>query len=221
MPGERITMTAAAAALGVNRKILQRWRKLPGAPFASDGSTVLEELRAWASAAGLLGRRRGRRNEVDRLVDDLVPAPGPVTTPRGNHPAAPAPAADVLAELTAEDRELVEGLISGDQAQLINLASRVQPGLLKRLAVLGRTRRELAEAERREIANRLARGELLSADEVRRFWAGQIQIVKNHFAALPGKLAPRLVDQKYDAIFQVLEEELDALLETFSREVPS
>jgi hypothetical protein len=205
----------AARIFGKHRKQLHRWKEVEGSPFDSDGSVDVEELRVWATKTGRLTREPGRPPEAERLADAIPATEAPRPAPRKS-----APESAVLGELTESDKAALEALVAGDARTLVELAVKVDPALLKRLAAMGRTRRELAEAERRELDNRRSRGELLPADEVKKFWAGQVSIVKSYFQALPGKLAARLVGQDYDHVYQALEDELHALLETFAREVP-
>lgn len=211
-PVPRLGLCAAAEALGKPRKTLQRWRKREGSPFGPDGSTDLDELRAWAEANGFLGRGKGRPAEADRLLEVAAPAATGAATVRTT--------AD-LGELTQDDRAALEALVAGDAAALVDLAAKVDPALLKRLAAMGRTRRELAEAEKREIENRRSRAELVPLEEVKRWWSWQIQVVKGHFQALPGKLSARLDGLSYDERYALLEGELDALLRAFAVEVPA
>lgn len=218
-------MCEAAAVLGKNRKTLQRWRARRGAPFDSDGSVDLEELRSWAAEEGLLDRPAHRPPEIDKLTSEIRPqapaTPPPAPAASRQTPKPPQSIPSALEELSVPDREALEALVAGDRGALIDLAAKIDPFLLKRLAAMGRTRRELAEAERRELENRQKRGELVAIEEMRRFWGGQIQTVKGHFQSLPGKLAPRLVEKTYDQIYQVIDEELHALLEVFAVEVPA
>lgn len=225
-------MVKAAALLGVSDKTLQRWRKRTGAPFAKDGSVILDELRAWAQREGLLGRGRGRPSVIDELTAGAAasaPAPATQAAPTEDPAAAVAAVARAfspdptspLAQLTPDDRATLEALVAGDARALIDLAHKVDPALLKRLAAMGRTQRELAEGARRELENAEKRGELVKGEDVKRSWRAQIQIVKSHFQMLPGKLAPRLVDKGYDEIYKALDEELDALLRVFAVEVPA
>jgi len=191
---DRIGLVAAAAELGLSRKTLQRWRKRDGAPFGEDGSVDLEELRAWAERAGLL-RGAGRPPEPDRVEG---------------------------VELSADDLATLEDDVSAlEDGDLVDLARRVSPAKLKALAQLCRLRREHADAEKKELENAQARRELVAIEDVKRHWRRQIQVVKSHFVALPGKLALRLVGRQHDEIYKALEDELTELLKAFAVEVPA
>lgn len=229
-------------ALGKATKTWQRWRPRAGCPQPGDDGLVdLDELRAWALAAGLLERTQddGRRSVVEALAADVATEPGSLKVLPGGDSAAPgvtvrlepqghggalkrtAAVPDVLRELTDDDRKALEALIAGDAEKLIDLAARVDAGLLKRLAAMGRTRRELADAERRELENRARRAELVPLDEMRRFWIAQIGVVKAAFSAAPGKLAQALEGLDYDGRYSLLERELQDVLDAFAVEVPA
>lgn len=175
-------------------------------------SFVTADVRAWMEATGRSGER-GRPLEAVRLASGGEP-PAARAEPGAQEPAA-------LKELSASDREVLDALVAGDPAKLIELAARVDPERLRRLAAMGRTRRELAEAERREIENRKARAEVVQIDDVRRFWAWQRQVVTSAFHGLPGKVSQALAQQPYDVVFGVLERELHELLEQLAAEFPS
>jgi hypothetical protein len=211
---ERVGLVAAAAALGKNRKILQRWKARPGCPLASkDGKIDVEELRAWAQKEGLLDRGRGRPTGVEQALSEAAPV-------------AEAPdvkqAAKTLErlELDADGRKLLEAIEKDDKAALLRQGLGADPKLLKKVEALGRARAALADAVKRELDNQVRRRELLAAGDVVSKWRGQVEIVKAAFEALPGKLAPRLVDQDYDTVYAALEGEFVSLLKTFSEAVP-
>lgn len=212
----KVSTGAAAEALGKDRKTLQRWTRKPGCPLEAGGTVEVEELRAWALAAGLLERTQadGPRTEAERLTAELAPA-------KPTLKLAPQEPKTALDDLTEDDRDGLKALFDGDGERVLALARRgkLTPELLKLGAAAGRTRRELAEAERRELENRARRGELVPLEEVQRHWRGQIEVVKGHFQALPGKLAPRLIDRTYDQVYAALEGELHGLLEVFAQDV--
>lgn len=79
-----------------------------------------------------------------------------------------------------------------------------------------RAEKERALAERQRAELERVRGQLVPLEELRAFWEGQVAIVKAHVAALPGRLAPQLVEQPYEEIHQALERALDAMLEAFA-----
>lgn len=210
--GIRIKMIEAARALGRDRKALQRWRKR-GAPFADDGSVDLEELRAWAEHAGLLERAPGRPSEAERLT----------TTAPADPDASPAPTDDDEdpLELDGDDEAVIAALVEGDGKRLIELTlGRDRTQLLRRLAALGRTRRELAEAQRRDRENRERAGELIEVDLVKRLWIAQIEIVKTAFDSMPGRLAARLANKSEAELYTALDQELRETLEAFASTVP-
>jgi hypothetical protein len=89
--------------------------------------------------------------------------------------------------------------------------ARAQQALLEARA---EKERNLAEKQRVELER--VRGQLVPLEEVRGFWERQVALVKAHVAALPGRLAPQLVEQPYDEIHQALERALDAMLEAFA-----
>lgn len=222
---ERIGVVAIAAALGKNRKIVQRWKERgAGTLFDAEGRAVLAEVIEWARRTGHLDRVRGRPDDFQRLLA-AVDSSGSAAAQASVEASAPAPSRPLAGEpsgpITAEEREALETLASGDRGKLLDLATRIKPELLKRLAAMGRTRRELAEAERRELENKQKRRQLVEIEHVRRFWGGQIAIVTGHFHAVPGKLAKLLEGKPYDEIYRVLEDELHALLKRFAVEVPT
>lgn len=63
-----------------------------------------------------------------------------------------------------------------------------------------------------------AKGALVPLEEVRAFFWQQIELVKAHVSALPGRLAPQLVEQPYEEIHARLEQALHAMLEAFASE---
>lgn len=218
----RVGLVAAADALGKARKTLQRWRKREGAPFDAAGTVDVDDLRAWATAQGLLDRTQddGPRTEVERLtVHQGGAPPKPVAAPSAS--AGRSRSVAPLDDLTDDDRKALEALVAGDAHALIDLAAKVDADLLRRLAAMGKTRQALADADRREIENRKARAEVVAIDDVRRFWAWQRQVVTGAFHGLPGKVSQEITQQPYDVVFGVLERELHELLETLAAEFPS
>jgi putative ubiquitin-RnfH superfamily antitoxin RatB of RatAB toxin-antitoxin module len=212
----KVSTGAAAEALGKNRKTLQRWAKKPGCPLGADGLVDVEELRAWAVAAGLMERSQesGPRTGVERALAEAAEVA----------PAAPevrkAAAAVERIEVTGEAAKLLEALEADDRVALLRQGLGADPKLLKRLEAMGKARKELADAIRVELANQARRRELLPAAEVRRFWSGQIELVKGHFQALPGKLGPKLVGRTIDEVMATIEDELRSLLKQFAAEAP-
>jgi hypothetical protein len=238
----RVTTGKVAEALGQSRRTIQRWMKRDGYPVDEAGLADVEEVRAWAEREGLLGRAQedGRPTAVDRLgsgepppVLRLVPpaAAGPAPGARGGDedgaaavpvpPAARARGGDRLADLGDDERAALATLVDGNPEALINLAATIDLGLLKRLAAMGKTRRELAEAERREMDNRRVRGDLVLLDDVRRWWGGHVTAAKAVLQALPGKLAPSLSGRpvEYDEAYTTIEREVEASLHSLSRAV--
>lgn len=95
------------------------------------------------------------------------------------------------------------------------------PGVGARQDLLeARARKAAAEATRAELELVQVQGELVPLDEVRAFWCGQVEVVKSSFRTLPGRLAPRLVEQPYEVIHAELERELDRTLEAFAAGEP-
>ena len=79
-----------------------------------------------------------------------------------------------------------------------------------------RAAKERTRAEKEQLELERARGTLAPVAEFRAFFERQVAIVKAHVAALPGRLAPQLVEQPYEEIHQALERALDAMLEAFA-----
>lgn len=79
-----------------------------------------------------------------------------------------------------------------------------------------RAEKERALADRQRAELERVRGQLVPLEDLRAFWEGQVAVVKAHVAALPGRLAPQLVEQPYEEIHQALERALDAMLEAFA-----
>lgn len=221
----RVSQTAAAAALGCSTRLLMNWRKL-GAPFAKDATVNVEELKAWASAKGVLGRPGGRPSVVDSLGIAETVAVVAAKLSGGSSPASSVVALQMpraaLGEPTLEgeeeitDEQAVEALLSGNRDVLLKLA-RVGGARMKRFALVGQTRKLLAEGEKRELDNRKMRGELCETAAVRAFWAEEQEGVKGWLQALPGKVSARLVGAPYEVIYQVLEDEVHALCESISK----
>ena len=139
------------------------------------------------------------------------PVPAPVAAP----PLASSGAA--LDELSQADREVLEALVAGDAGGLIELATRVGPGLLKKLAQMGRTRRELAEAERRELENRDRRGELHEVEACQASMVKKIHAVRDAFEPLPSVIATRLRGiTEWDEQVDVIRQSLDHILDGFA-----
>lgn len=222
--GARVTIAEVARKLGVKPPTVYGWQRMAGFPARDgDGRVDLDQVLAWFTARGG-ARGRGRPVEAERLNADAARAtPAPAVPPSVPRIEAPSPQPSVLDGVPPADAEVLEALVEGNTDRLKGMAmgGRLTPGLLKLGAAIGRSRRELGEAQRREIENRARQGQLLEAEEVKRAWTMQIELVKGHFQALPGKLAPQLVEKPYEAIYQTIEEELRALLEAFASGGPS
>ena len=207
----------AAAALGKERKTLQRWSKREGCPLKPGGVVDVDELRAWAEAQGLLDRTQesGPRTATERALAEAAAVA----------PAAPEVRKTQQAlerlDLDADGKRLLGALEADDRGALLREGLTADPKLLKKLEAVGKARAALADAVKRELDNQVRRRDLLPLGDVVAKWRGQIGLVKSAFESLPGKLAPRLVDQSYDGIYAAIESELHALLEAFAVEVPA
>lgn len=191
--------------------VLERRRRLTSLALSLVSSKA--EVVA-ALAKKLAATKAAIKRDLDALIAAAdAPEPPPVA------PAPPAPE-EALGQLSTADREALEALVSGDRGVLIDLAARVDLALLRRLAVMGRTRREIAEAERRELDNKARRGEFVAIEDVKRFWSSQVSLVKERLSALPGKLAARLEGLDYDGRYALLDEEQHGILAQLARDVP-
>lgn len=220
-------IVAAAAALGKPRKTLARWRDRDGARGFYRNGVDVDELRAWAVETKRLERRQddGRPTEIERLTAGAV---GPQAPGSGTH-VPPNDSARTSAlgldALTEDDQRALAALVSGNREQLVELAAKVTPELLRRLSAMGRARSELADAERRELENKARRGELLPKAEVVATWRAQVEIVRAGFQSLPGKVTSSLAaaDEggRWGVLVEVLERELHQLLEAFAATTPA
>jgi hypothetical protein len=203
MAAKRVATGEAAAALGKNRRTLQRWAKRQGFPVDAAGLVDVEELRAWAQAAGLLELVQGQRQgQVDALLDD---------PPKGE--LAPAKAVAAPAFLTAGDRRAFDELAAGGGAGL-------EVGVIKRVEAMARARAKLAEAERKELEVLARRGDLIQVDDARRLMIGHIDAAKARLGSFPARVAARVEGLAYEARLAVLEEEVRVFLDTLASAVP-
>ena len=72
------------------------------------------------------------------------------------------------------------------------------------------------EVQKRERAEEIAEGNLVSVEEITACWVRQIEVVKSAFSTFPGRVAQGLVGQDYDGIYATLKSELDELLRQFA-----
>lgn len=203
----KVTTGAAALALGKNRKTLQRWAKRDGCPLGADGLVDVEELRAWAKAQGLLGRGPddGPRTATERaLAEASAVAPA---APEVQKAARTIEALD----LDDEGRKFLEALEGDDKAALLRLAPGADPKMVRKLEAVGRARSALADAVKRELDNQVRRRELLPLGDVVAAIEQHVGAAASVLDAMPGKLSPRLVDQPYEAVYALLEDEIAGL----------
>lgn len=205
--------------LGCSRATLKRWRpKMPSTLWqdGDDGQRLydVEGVRAWRK--GQPGR--GRPRDVDRLTGPAKPAAAaaaPRARARDADPEAPLDA-ELSPELEATLLELLAG--GGDPRQILDLTRQLPASTIQRLSALGKTRKDLADAEKKELDNRRARGDLVPLGDVESFWGQQVGVVHSAFLSLPGRLAGRLhALETAEEVYEALEVELRRVLEQFSR----
>jgi ribosome-associated protein YbcJ (S4-like RNA binding protein) len=200
---ERVGLVAAAAALGKNRKILQRWKARPGCPLASaDGKVDVEELRSWAQREGLLERGRGRPTGVEQALSEAaaVAAPEVVKAARALEDAA--------GGFDEWEVQYWDALERDDRPALLRLSRNANPKKLKLIEAGAKARSALADAIKREQDNQVRRRELLPVGDVVAAIEQNVGAVMATLEALPGKVSPRLVDQNYDAVYALLDAEI-------------
>jgi hypothetical protein len=209
-----LPLAQAALDLDQSEKTLRRWvadkaphHKGPGRTGALtfDGA----ELRAWMAQTGRTGGM-GPRTATERALAEAGAIGAAAATPEAKAARA------AVEQLDGDGLKFLAALDGDDRTALLRLAPNADPKLVKKLEGVGRARAALADAVKRELDNQVRRRELLPASVVIAKWRGQIEVVKGHLEALPGKLAPDLVDQQYDAIYALLEAEFHALLRAFA-----
>ena len=180
----------AAEVLGRAPRTLSAWRRR-GLPIVEErGRVVLVDVDV--VAAWVEANGLGRRGRPSAVdVARRVEA--------RRQPAAPGQAGEADDELEGGD---VDDLPLDEQL------------------VRAKLRKERALAEKHEITNRKAIGDLLSKDEVQRRWLERVRFVGAGLLALPGKLASRLANRAPREIELELDRAARELLEQFSREWP-
>lgn len=207
-----VSLSDAAKELGVDRKTLARARKRqPPLPTHGKGPRGAEmvrvaEVRAWLEAQGL--GQTGRQSAVVEQLREAQPVAAP-----GAAPAAPAPDA---AKLSAEDLTDLGEVFDGLDG--VERALRVRPEAVKKLSAIAAARKELADAQKKELEIAQRRGQLLDAGEVERGRVQRIMVVRQGLLGLPAKLASRLVGRAQEEIQAELDAEVDTLLRQFAEE---
>jgi len=138
-------------------------------------------------------------------------------------PAAPAPEGGEA--LTREEEDalalLMETASGADKGKILELARTLPPRMMRRLSALGKTRRDLADADRKELDNRARRGLLVPLDGVRRFWRQQTSMVHARFRPMVAQVAKAGVGLDYDELYELLEREVHQVLSSLAEEVPA
>lgn len=195
-----LPLAEVCRALEQNERTLRRWvgagcphHKGPGRTGALTFDQV--EVVAWM-------RELGRTGQPGR-----PPAEVTLLGPAGAHPpggsAAPAPGPRASAHPPPRD---------GDEEKD---KPPTREELLHLTAVANLRIKEL-EAQKRARQEREAEGELHDVAACRARSIARINAVKAVFQILPGKLAERCAMKPYDEVYQVLSEELDAVLRGFA-----
>ena len=211
---------AVAAELSLTPKTLRRWTRV-GCPHhraeGRNGALTFDaaEVRAWMKKVGR-SPGAGRRPDVFR---DLA-AEAPVAerpAPSGRQAGQPAARDDLAGgELSAEDLVALRSIgLSEDVIAAANLPAH----LIKRMSATARTRKELADADKKELENQARKGDMVARELVDRFWARQVSVVHAAFLAFPGRMAPKLHGLAYEEMYSLLEVELRRVLDQFAADL--
>jgi phage terminase Nu1 subunit (DNA packaging protein) len=76
------------------------------------------------------------------------------------------------------------------------------------------------EATKRDRLEREAGGELVRSEDVRRFWASRVELVRQGFDALPSRLAQRCAGRQAEEVHDEARDELERLLHSFAGGAP-
>ena len=188
MAERRIRPNKMAEAAGVTVSTLLKWRRL-GMPFEKD-----ERKRVWFDPAAVAEwlEENGRTGRPGR--PSLVQ-----TMKRERHARKMAgePEPEPIPKLTPAPEPTVE-------VTTMDLAA-------------AKLRKELALAEKHELAVAKIKGELLDADEVERDRVRRVSVVKARLLQLAATVAPLCAGRDVAEIEHILEDEVLLLLEDFAR----
>lgn len=187
-----LPLAEVCRALEQSERTLRRWVGA-GCPHhkgpGRTGALTFDqaEVVAWMREIGRTGQPGRPPAEVTLL--------GP-----GARPASPAPASPARPQ-------------GGDAPKKDDAPSREE---LLHLTAAANLRIKQLEAQKRARQEREAEGELHEVAACRARSIARINAVKAVFQILPGKLAERCAMKPYDVVYQVLSEELDAVLRGFA-----
>ncbi len=208
-----VAMGAAAAELRKSPRSIRRWRDREVAPPCAlfdppEGKVKaidVEGLTWWASGQGLLehSQEDGRPTDLEVLTREEVAPPAYIA------PEQSAAAVAKVEGLTIEEVAALRAAGLDDDA--IARAS-LDPRLLKRAGAAARTRKDEADAKKKETENLQRAGKLVHISDVMNAFQKQATMVHNSRTWFPGKVADG-VRERARAVAQGLPEETrDAFL---------
>ncbi len=201
-----VTIAKAAGELGTSVSQLRLAVKA-GCPHWRVGNSPRGALRfdtrkakPWLLVWNKNKRGPGRPQDVDLLLAE---------------PAAQA-RSSASDEVTDEDREAL--IAAGFSEEEVDGILGLPANVVKKMAAVGKARKELAEAEKKERENERKAGNHVPTADVVRFWLEQATLLHARLGTVPAKVAKEAANCSYDEVYEAVELAIHAALSGLAKE---